>query len=401
MSDQTRRAGVLLYGPPASGKDTVTAALAQHDQRYRQFERLKVGAGKAASYRMGTTEQLAKLEATGDVVYANSRYGNTYVVDQPGLDAAFEAGVPVVHLGQVDGVRALLDGYQAEWLSVLLWCPREVTADRSAGRGDGDTPARLAAWEATQADLDANPGFRFDLVIRTDTVPSGQAAEQIVQALASRGRRLLMVDFDDTLIDRLSAVSAWVSGYCSGHGLAPEVKERMLDAMCIRTDLSTFESLRSELGLLESAAELWARYEPELAASVKPFPGVVEALTAVRDAGHQVVVVTNGGAQIQHAKLRASGISDVVDAVCISEEIGVRKPGHGIFEAAAASVGRNLSQGGWMIGDNADLDIVGGRNAGLRTIWISHGRDWPGGAEPDFIARTAIEAFAHVVGGAR
>ncbi|MFI9332641.1 HAD-IA family hydrolase [Kitasatospora sp. NPDC052868] len=400
MTSQQRR-GVLLYGPPASGKDTITAALTRHDEQYHQFERLKIGTGKAAGYRMGSEAQLAELAAANDVVYANSRYGNTYVVDRPGLDAAFEAGVPVVHLGQVDGVRALLDDYQATWLSVLLWCPQEVTASRSTERGDGDTLARLSAWEATRADLDANSGFRFDLVIRTDTVSAEQAAEQVSQALESRGQRLLMVDFDDTLIARHAAVTSWIASYCAERGLASDARRRMLDAMQVRADLSTFEALRAELGLAESAADLWARYGNELAATVRPFPGVLDALDVARAEGWRVVIVTNGGSQIQRAKLKASGIVNRADAICISEEVGARKPERIIFETAAASVGQSLAQGGWMIGDNAKLDIVGGRGAGLRTVWVSHGRPWPGGTEPDYIAQDVLAAVAHVRGSVR
>ncbi|MFF9870171.1 guanylate kinase [Streptomyces sp. NPDC013953] len=179
--------GVVLYGPPAAGKDTVTAALAQLDQRYRQFARLKVGAGKTAGYRMGTSEQLAALEAAGDVVYANDRYGNTYVIDRPGLDAAFVAGVPVVHLGQVDGIRALVDGYPADWAVVLLWCPREVTAQRSEGRGDADTTARLAAWDATREDVDAHSDMVWNLTVDTTETSPGESARLIDQMIRQAG----------------------------------------------------------------------------------------------------------------------------------------------------------------------------------------------------------------------
>ncbi|MFI1377278.1 guanylate kinase [Streptomyces longwoodensis] len=183
----TRRQGVVLYGPPASGKDTVTAALTELRPRYRQFARLKVGSGKSAGYRMGTAEQLRALEAAGGVVYVNSRYGNTYVLDRPGLDAGFAAGVPVVHLGQVEGVRALVDGYAAaDWLLVLLWCPRETTAERSAGRGDSDTTARLAAWDATREDLEAHPGMAWDLTVDTTQASPQDAAWLIDQLLAQR-----------------------------------------------------------------------------------------------------------------------------------------------------------------------------------------------------------------------
>lgn len=177
---------MILYGPPASGKDTVTAALTELNTKYAQFTRLKVGTGKAAGYRMGTAEQLHELEATGDVVYANFRYGNTYVIDRPGVDAAFVAGVPVVHLGQVDGIRALVDGYAADWSVVLLWCPREVTEQRSAGRGDSDTAARLAAWDATCKDLDEHPGTVWDLVVDTTKAAPQDAARLIDQLLAQR-----------------------------------------------------------------------------------------------------------------------------------------------------------------------------------------------------------------------
>jgi guanylate kinase len=178
--------GVVLYGPPASGKDTVTAALRDLDPSYVQFARLKVGSGKAVGYRMGTAQQLHELEAAGDVVYANSRYGNTYAIDRPGVDAAFAAGVPVVHLGQVDGIRALVDGYPASWSVVLLWCPREVTEQRSAARGDSDTAARLAAWDATREDLDAHPGMAWDLTIDTTAAAPQDAARLIDQLLAQR-----------------------------------------------------------------------------------------------------------------------------------------------------------------------------------------------------------------------
>ncbi|MDQ0750184.1 guanylate kinase [Streptomyces africanus] len=158
------RQGILLYGPPAAGKDTVTDALAELDARYVSFTRLKIGAGKTKGYRMGTPEQLAALEARGEVVYRNERYGNIYVVDRPGLEQAMEGGrVPVVHLGQMVGMEQVAALFPAHWVRVLLWCSKETTALRSPQRGDNDTAARLTAWDATQADLAAHPQAQWGL----------------------------------------------------------------------------------------------------------------------------------------------------------------------------------------------------------------------------------------------
>jgi guanylate kinase len=174
------RQGILLYGPPAAGKDTITEALAALDARYVPFPRLKIGTGKTEGYRMGTPEQLAALEARGDVIYRNDRYGNIYVVDRPGLDQAMEGDrVPVVHLGQMVGMEQVTALFPAAWLRVLLWCSKETTARRSSHRGDTDTAARLAAWDATRADLEEHPQAHWELRVDTDVTAPREAAQRI------------------------------------------------------------------------------------------------------------------------------------------------------------------------------------------------------------------------------
>ncbi|MGB2567713.1 kinase [Micromonospora citrea] len=166
--------GVILYGPPAAGKDTVTAALHDLDARYTLYQRLKVGPGRTNGYRMTDEAAVAQLRERGEIVWENSRYGARYVVDRPSLAECLSSGVPVVHLGQrpaVGAVTAAVPG--SRWCVVSLWCPREVAEQRIIARGTGDTQARLRAWDATEPLPDA------DLTINTAELSPQLAAERI------------------------------------------------------------------------------------------------------------------------------------------------------------------------------------------------------------------------------
>ncbi|MGW0879601.1 guanylate kinase [Streptomyces sp. NPDC002671] len=172
--------GILLYGPPTAGKDTITDVLTELGARYVRFTRLKIGTGNTKGYRMGTPEQLTDLEARGDVIYRNERYGNIYVVDRPGLEQAMEGGrTPIVHLGQMAGMEQVSSLFPAQWVRVLLWCSKETTALRSPQRGDNDTAARLAAWDATETDLAAHPWAQWELRVDTDAAAPLEAAKRI------------------------------------------------------------------------------------------------------------------------------------------------------------------------------------------------------------------------------
>ncbi|MGE3413447.1 MAG: kinase [Dehalococcoidia bacterium] len=173
---------VLLYGPPASGKDSVTDALTSVSDEYQLFQRLKVGGGRSIGYRRATDSVINALRAAGDVVWENERYGARYVIDRPALLALHRRTVPVVHLGQREAIEAVTRALNGDVMTVALWCPRDVAAARIAGRGTGDTAARLDAWDATA------PFPEADLTINTSTIDPSRAARVIHE------RRILHAD---------------------------------------------------------------------------------------------------------------------------------------------------------------------------------------------------------------
>ncbi|MDG9678254.1 kinase [Micromonospora sp. DH14] len=171
------RVGIILYGPPAAGKDTVTQALHSADTRCSLFKRLKVGGGRTDGYRVISESQLADLADRGEIVWENRRYGAVYAVDRTGLSTHSASGVPVLHLGQSAAIEAVRDADRSiAWLVVYLWCARDIAEQRMRGRNTGDVPARLSAWDSTES-------IEADLRIDTGTTDPDRAAGQILLAM--------------------------------------------------------------------------------------------------------------------------------------------------------------------------------------------------------------------------
>ena len=175
--------GVILYGPPAAGKDTITAALHQLDPAYTHFRRLKAGPGRTTGYRMTTPQHLSKLRQRGEVIWENRRYDSAYVVDRSTLVNLLTHAIPVVHLGQVEAITAVTEAIpDASWITAYLWCPRDVAEQRIIARNTGDAPARLQAWDETPPLPDA------DLAINTAETSPDAAAQEIHQRIAKRAQ---------------------------------------------------------------------------------------------------------------------------------------------------------------------------------------------------------------------
>jgi guanylate kinase len=166
--------GVILYGPPASGKDTITTALTAISPRYRHFHRLKVGGTSTATYRMTTREVLDRLRANGGLVWENSRYGAIYAIDRAKLQRALGSHITIVHLGQIAAIRKLRSAVpSARWIVAYLWCPRDLAHQRLVGRGATDIGERLQAWDETECLEDA------DVVLDTAALSPADAATAI------------------------------------------------------------------------------------------------------------------------------------------------------------------------------------------------------------------------------
>lgn len=169
--------GIVLYGAPATGKDTVTNALSD---AFVMVPRLKYGPGRTTGYRMITNADLDVLRSKPDeVLWETQRYSAHYMLTRSDVLSVAESSIPVVHVGQSSAVTAVTSGVpELSWLVVELQCPRGVAAERIAARGTDDDFERLTRWDETPR-LDA-----ADLVVDTSVMTPAKAAQQITRSIA-------------------------------------------------------------------------------------------------------------------------------------------------------------------------------------------------------------------------
>ncbi len=121
---------------------------------------------------------------------------------------------------------------------------------------------------------------------------------------------------------------------------------------------------------------------------VVALPGAVEALRDLQGKGWDLIVVSNqsgvGRGLIAPSEMdavqarflevmRSAGVEITNSYLCVhdpAEDCGCRKPSPFHLEQAAREFGLDLAQS-WMVGDR-ESDILCGKNAGCRTVWLKN-----------------------------
>lgn len=214
---------------------------------------------------------------------------------------------------------------------------------------------------------------------------------------------LLMLDLDNTLVDRAGAFRSWAASFATEVGGTADDAEWLvsIDADGYATREEVAQRLRERFDLDLSVPDLVEAMVQGVADGVTTSDAIRQALRVAARSGWTPMVVTNGATDRQEAKLRRTGLDRLVAGWVVSEAVGVRKPDPGIFTLAAARVGESLS-GAWMVGDNANADIGGANNAGISSAWVSRGQSWPVTAyTPTLVAEDCAAAIDAIVDGDR
>jgi HAD superfamily hydrolase (TIGR02253 family) len=211
--------------------------------------------------------------------------------------------------------------------------------------------------------------------------------------------RAVFFDLDETLLDDDRCMRVAVAQTCKKLAERyPQIAPEQLEATYLRvsngwwTDsgsvprasvggTSDGKAIRTEVwgkslsacGLVNKrmAIEAAGIYSQGRKATYRLFPDVDEVLNTLHKT-FVLGVITNGP-DTQREKIDSTSLTDYMDVVIISGEVGVGKPDPGIFTRALISVQVSPREAIY-VGDSLTWDIGGAKNAGLYSVWINRNR---------------------------
>jgi putative hydrolase of the HAD superfamily len=200
----------------------------------------------------------------------------------------------------------------------------------------------------------------------------------------------ILFDLDDTLFDHIGTARATLAATAAGRATLRGVPVEDLYARYselleelhpqVMTGRISYQEARQQ-----RFARLLAPYEPAASAEAayefaqryyehyqqlrRPVAGALALLQALKP-GYKIGVVTNNRLAEQQEKLRHLGMSDLVDVLITSEEVGVPKPDARIYQVALTRLDAEAAQT-VMVGDNWQADVVGALAVGIRPLWLN------------------------------
>jgi len=218
-----------------------------------------------------------------------------------------------------------------------------------------------------------------DTLMRYD----GAVGEEFALARTRAGLAALSRDG----LPEAAAVSRWFKEH--GPELFTRDRDDEVDFLAILSDCF------SDLGcrLIDDNVRLYARaslWELELAVA----PEAHDLLDALRARSLKLAIVSNTAlpAWLLEPAFSRQGLTDRVQTIVLSSEVGKRKPHPAIFQRALGELGVP-AQRALFVGDRRFQDVLGAKQLGMSTVLARWFRDdvHPDGAEPDFEARAPLE----------
>lgn len=197
--------------------------------------------------------------------------------------------------------------------------------------------------------------------------------------------RTFLFDLDGTLIDSVQLILDSYHHTLAAHGLPPRSDAEWLAG--VGTPLTAqFSPWKDDARMMEALIETYREYNlANHDRMVRGFPGVVQAVRAIRGLGRQTGLVTSKNRRGALRGLQLVGLDDAMDVLVCADEVTNAKPHPEPVETAVRLLSADPATTVY-IGDSIH-DMHSGRGAGVRTaavLWGPFSRSQLEPADPDF-----------------
>ena len=212
--------------------------------------------------------------------------------------------------------------------------------------------------------------------------------------------RYLFLDLDNTILDFSKAEAVAIRKTMREYGLAPtdELAARysaindwhwkaLERGELTKPQVVTrrFAVFFSEQGIDVDADAVAKTYETYLSQGHWFLPVAEEAVKEKLFGKYRLFLASNGTPVVQQGRMTSADLYPYFEQSFISEEIGYNKPAKEYFEIAFSRIPGFRKEACIMVGDSLTGDIQGGKNAGLRTVWVNpHHKIAPDHLKPDY-----------------
>lgn len=164
------------------------------------------------------------------------------------------------------------------------------------------------------------------------------------------------------------------------HWKALEVGKITRDEVLTHRFTELFEVLKTDASPLDARRI----YERRLSLCYYYIDGAKELLDELIKSDFKLYLASNGTDSVQTKRIEVSGIGKYFDDIFISERIGHNKPSVLYFDECFRRIENFDKSLAVIVGDSLSSDILGGKNAGITTIWYNPCRLFAGDITPDY-----------------